>query len=134
MSDAETVDQAAVGTSGTDEKRQRHKLANRLIYMALGILLLGLLDPINARLLCVGNSGITALRMVCLASSVTLALASVWFMIPGKRWRIYWGILAFFVWMVVVMQPFYYVHLRSNVGGASCVWTGKTIHPRARTS
>jgi hypothetical protein len=134
MSNSNTIDRREsphTPISNVDDKKRRHKWANRLIYTALGILVLGLLDPINARVLCIGNMGITVLRMVCLAIAVALALTSVGIMIASRRLRIYWGILTFFVWMVVVMQPFYYLHLRSNVDSVECVWTGKTTFQKS---
>lgn len=122
-------DLAATGSTVATGKADRKKVVDRatwFVYSAILIVLIGLLDPMHASLLCLGNAGITALRMVFFLTAISLVLTAVGMVIPDKRWRIYYGLAAFFVGFWIVMQPIYYTKMRVDATNASCIWRTDT--------
>ncbi len=127
---AERKAEVLVETGSTEAagKADRKKVLDRatwFVYSAILIMVLGLLDQFHAKLFCLGNSGVTILRMVVFLTAISLVLTSIGLVIPSKRWRIYFGIVAFFVGFWAVMQPTYYVSMRTDVGQYRCIWKEK---------
>lgn len=97
--------------------------ATWMVVIATIIIVVGLLDQLHAKVFCVGNTGITILRMVVYLTAITLVLTSPWTLIQNRRVRIYYGILAFFFGLWVVLQPMYYTAMRTDVSKYSCIWS-----------
>lgn len=116
----------SVASDRVAEDRERYGRAAWMVFFGVLLLLVGFLDQMHARLFCLGNAGITVVRMVLFGAAVVLALTSVAVVIPGRRWRILYAIGAFFVGFWLILRPDYYVAMRTDVSGLECAWKDST--------
>lgn len=116
-------------SSNRDTRFQR---ASWFVYGALFLVVFGLLDQFHAKAFCLGNAGVTGLRIAIYVAAVAMVMVSVGTVIPPryKKLRIYYSIASFFVGFWIVSQPSYYVAMRTDVGQMECVWTAKRIATR----